>query len=273
MRLSMFERELLVAREAASLGASILRAVYAQDFAVDFKGEDDPVTVADRRANEAIVRLLRERFPEDRVCAEESGDADNRDAVAHGGRVWFVDPVDGTQEFIAKNGEFCVMVGLAIDGEPALGVVEAPAWERCLWGVVGEGAFESRGALAPSALRVREPLAAPRVVASRSRPDARVARVAAIVGAGEPRACGSVGLKVALVAAGEADLYILASGGAKLWDAMAPHAIAIAAGARVSDARGAPLRYEGVDLALAHGIVVAPPSLHQRAVDALRSTS
>lgn len=267
----VLDRELAVAREAAALGSTIVAEIYEKDFAVDWKGQDDPVTTADRAANQAIVALLRERFPEDSVCAEESGVEDNRRAVARGGRVWFVDPVDGTKEFIAKNGEFCVMVGLAIDGVAMVGAVVAPAWKRALWGAVGEGAFESRDGAAPSRLVVAEPSDKPRMVASRSRPDPRVEHVARALGIDGARPCGSVGLKVALVAAREADLYVLPSGGAKLWDSLAPHAIAVAAGATVSDARGEPIAYAGVELALEHGIVVAHSALHRRAIDALRS--
>lgn len=271
--MSKFEREILVAREATSLGAKIISEIYEQDFAVDWKGADDPVTTADRAANQAIVALLRERFPDDSVCAEESGVEDNRAAVARGGRVWFVDPVDGTKEFIAKNGEFCVMVGLAIDGQATVGAVVAPAWKRALWGAVGAGAFESRDGAAPAPLVVAAPTSSVRMVASRSRPDPRVEHVARVLGIERARPCGSVGLKVALVAACEADLYVLPSAGAKLWDSLAPHAIAIAAGATVSDVRGEAIRYAGVDLALEHGIVVAHSSVHARAIDALRSAS
>jgi 3'(2'), 5'-bisphosphate nucleotidase len=82
-----------------------------------------------------------------------------------------------------------------------------------------------------------------------------------------------VGLKVALVAAGEADVYVLPGGGAKLWDACAPHAIALASGATVSDATGSPVRYAGVGLALERGLVVAPEPLHRQAIDALRSSA
>ncbi len=264
------DRELAVAREAAELGAKIIADIYARDFTVDWKGVDDPVTTADREANAAIVALLRERFALDSVCAEESSAEDNLRAITKGGRVWFVDPVDGTKEFIAKNGEFCVMVGLAIDGEPVLGSVVAPAWKRAIWGSTEAGAFESRDGGVPVRVSVREPEGRVRMVGSRSRPDPLVHRVAEAVD-GDARACGSVGLKVALVAACEADLYVLPSGGAKLWDACAPHAIALAAGATVSDSRGQPIGYANGDLALAHGIVVAPSKLHARAIDALRS--
>lgn len=271
LRVSL-DRELSVAREAASLGADIITDIYAKDFSVEWKGEDDPVTVADRAANAAIVKLLRERFPDDAVCAEENSTEENLAAIRRGGRVWLVDPVDGTREFIAKNGEFCVMVGLAIDGEAVLGCVVIPAWQRAIWGSIEHGAFESRKGQAPTALRVREPEGSVRMVASRSRPDWRVERVAAAVG-GQLRPCGSVGLKVALVAATEADLYVLPGGGAKLWDACAPHAIARSAGATVTDARGEKIVYagDGMGLDLDHGIVVASTTLHARAIDALRS--
>ena len=237
------------------------------------------MTEADREANAAIVSFLRARCPDDAVCAEENPIEDNLRNLARGGRCWFVDPIDGTREFIARNGEFCVMVGLAVDGAPVVGALVAPAvvngsraHRREFWGAVGVGAFESLDGGPARALRAVEPTDSPRMIASRSRPDPRISAVAASLGATGPRACGSLGLKVALVLAGEADLYILARGGSKLWDACAPHAIAVAADAIVSDIDGAPVRYAAVSLDLDRGIVVAPNDLHRRAIAALRSS-
>src|ERR671931_276196 len=117
-------RELEVARELAFQAGAILLEVYATEFTVWQKpGGAGPVTDADARANERIVTALHREFPGDAVIAEESAGA----AAAHGPRCWYVDPLDGTREFVDRNGMFAVQIGLVLDAEPALGVVFAPA--------------------------------------------------------------------------------------------------------------------------------------------------
>ncbi len=262
-------RELSVALHAARLGAAIVSEVYAQDFSVDMKGPGDPVTVADRRANAAIEAFLRAEFPSDGMCTEE-GDSELSSAdAARGGRCWMVDPLDGTREFIRRNGEFCVMVGLAIDGCAALGVVVAPASARTFLGIVNLGAWELRSNGDRLPLRVQPPPSALRLVVSRSHPHPDVLRAAASIGITAIVPCGSVGLKAARVAAGEAHMYLHAGYGPKLWDACAPEAIARAAGADVTDRHGHPLVYHTSCLALEDGLVVAAPVLAHRAVRAL----
>src|SRR5262245_40328662 len=113
----MFERELSAAAELARQAGRILMEIYARDFAVSFKGKNHPVTEADQLANAYLVAELKQRFPDDGIVAEES--PDQSDALAKQ-RCWFVDPLDGTKEFIAKNGEFSVMLGLAVAGQSQL---------------------------------------------------------------------------------------------------------------------------------------------------------
>ena len=267
----MYERELSVALNAARGAASLIRTIYTTDFAVEWKGRGDPVTEADRSANEHILRELGEHFPNDATCAEESPLEESARASAKGGRCWFVDPLDGTREFVDRNGEFCVMVGLAVDGAATLGVLVAPAWQRTFAGIVGEGAWEihadgSRRALKVPPVTEGEGV---RVVSSRSHPHPTIEAVCAGVGVTARRACGSVGLKVALVALGEVDLYVHLGRGPKLWDGCAPEALARAAGARVTDASGRALRYDTAHLPLSEGIVVGHPTVAARALEVL----
>jgi 3'(2'), 5'-bisphosphate nucleotidase len=263
--------ELEVALDAARAAAARVLEVYATAFRVDWKGVGDPVTQADREANALITERLRARFPGDHLCAEEDDTAHASAQASRGGRCWFVDPLDGTREFVDRNGEFAVMIGLAVDGVPRLGVVLAPALARTLVGIPGRGAWR----LAPDGTRtpvsVRD--AAPGtvvLVASRSHRSPAVERAASALGVTAVDPCGSVGLKVARVALGEATLYLHAGAGAKLWDLCAPDALARAAGAVVTDAHGEPLGYTTAHLPVDRGIVVAPPSLAPRAARALR---
>lgn len=272
-RPASWARELTVATEVARAAADLVGAAYGLEVAVNFKTGDDPVTEADRRANSLICERLRAEFPLDAICAEESAEEDSAHAASRGGRCWFVDPLDGTREFLRKSGEFCVMVGLSVAGQPVLGVVVAPAWGRTFLGVVGQGAYEltATGERRPLRLRELAQPAARRVVFSRLHRNAQVERAAAALGIGEVRQCGSTGLKFLLVAMGEVDLFLHTGPGPKLWDGCAPAAIALAAGAQVTDAAGQALRYDTAHLPLDQGIIVGSQGLAALAVGALQS--
>src|SRR4029077_18943512 len=131
------ETALRIALEASD----VVNRVYATPFEVEFKGKDDPVTRADREANELACERLARAFPGVAIVAEES-DPRSYAGFARHDRVWFVDPLDGTREFVARNGEFAVMLGLAEGGRALVGVIVAPAWGRAFVGIVGEGAWE-----------------------------------------------------------------------------------------------------------------------------------
>jgi 3'(2'), 5'-bisphosphate nucleotidase len=218
----------------------VVMEVYAKDFVVRGKDDASPVTEADERAEALIVRALRALTPAVPVVAEE--EVARGVVTAVGERFWLVDPLDGTKEFVSRNGEFTVNVALVEHGQPVLGVVLAPAIGRLFAGVAGHGAFAEReGARVP--IRCRQvPQEGLTVVASRSHGDAAAQgaflagrRVARLANAGSS-------LKLCLVAAGEADLYPRL-GRTMEWDIAAGHAVLAAAGGAVTTLDGAPLRY------------------------------
>ena len=239
MRLS--NPELLERVEAIALAAGrVILAIYDTDFAVDAKDDASPVTAADRSAEALIVDALAALAPDIPIVAEESVAAGNVPEI--GARFWLVDPLDGTQEFVKRNGEFTVNVALIEDGFPVLGVVHAPALGTLYAGATGGVAYlRERGET--RALRCRTvPDEGSTVVVSASHGDARALdeflkdrRVAA------RRAIGS-SLKLCLVAAGEADLYPR-FGRTMEWDIAAGHGVLAAAGGSVTRLDGAPLRY------------------------------
>jgi 3'(2'), 5'-bisphosphate nucleotidase len=236
--MSKFTLEAIVdiARRA---GEEIL-AVYATDFAVRGKADDSPVTEADERAERLIVPALRALAPDIPVVAEEAVAAGQVPVI--GERFWLVDPLDGTKEFIGRNGEFTVNIALIEHGAPVLGVVGAPALGRVYAGAAGEGAWVE-DAQGRRAIRCRPvPAEGLTVVASRSHGDAAALeaflagrRVASLATAGSS-------LKLCLLAAGEADLYPRL-GRTMEWDIAAGHAVLAAAGGRVTTLQGEPLRY------------------------------
>jgi 3'(2'), 5'-bisphosphate nucleotidase len=229
-----------IAREAGD----VILQVYATDFAVRGKDDASPVTEADERAEDVILNALAALTPGTPVVAEEAVAAGRApDLNRAGGRFWLVDPLDGTKEFIHRNGEFTVNIALVENGEPVLGVVLAPALGRLFAGSRSGGAYVHDRA-GRRKIRCRPvPKDGLTVVASRSHGDAAALdafltgrKVARMVNAGSS-------LKLCLVATGEADLYPRL-GRTMEWDIAAGHAVLAAAGGsvrRVDD--GKPLGY------------------------------
>jgi 3'(2'), 5'-bisphosphate nucleotidase len=212
--------------------------VYAGDCAAEIKADGSPVTEADRRAQEIICAQLARITPQIPIVAEES---DNPDVAQDGSSFWLVDPLDGTKEFLSRNGEFTVNIALIEGDQPVLGVILAPALGR-VFAAAWETAYveDSAGRRRLAARTVPEEGAT--VVSSRSHGDpAALARctegrrVAASITAGSS-------LKFCLLAAGEADLYPR-FGRTMEWDTAAGDAILRIAGGRVDDLDGQPLRY------------------------------
>jgi len=225
------------ARAACEAGAEVM-AVYAGQIAVRDKADASPVTDADLRAEAVILRHLARMTPEMPVVSEEQSCTTPPAA----GRFWLVDPLDGTKEFIRRNGEFTVNIALVEDGRPRLGVVYAPALNRLYLGAPGLGAH-LRDASGTRRLRCRAPSAAGlTVVASRSHGDAQALQdllrghdVAGTISAGSS-------LKFCLLAAGDADVYPRL-GRTMEWDTAAGDAVLRAAGGRVDTLEGQALKY------------------------------
>ncbi len=256
-RAHALDRVLGIARDA---GAAISR-VYASGFEVEFKEADDPVTRADREANALICAELAHAYPGVPIVAEES-DASTYAGFSRSPCAWFVDPLDGTRDFVARNGEFAVMIGLAEAGRAVLGVLVLPAFGRCFVGAEGIGAFEVSPNGGRTAIRVSAPakLEAARVLVSRSRrvaeAEERIAELGLVV---EP--CGSAGVKGARVACGEADLYVQPGNAGSLWDSCAPEAIVAAAGGAWRTSTGEPYRYAREHIKNERGVVAGSGAL------------
>lgn len=236
------DRETLLANvvELARKAGAVIMEIYATDFSVRGKDDASPVTEADERAEQVIIAALQVLTPGVVIVAEEAVAAGQQVAAAE--RFWLVDPLDGTKEFISRNGEFTVNIALIEQGIPTLGVVYAPALDRMFSGCSGIGAFVEEGSNR-RAISVRsEPADGLTVVASRSHGDAD-ALVSFLGGRNisELRNAGS-SLKICLVAAGEADLYPRL-GRTMEWDIAAGHAVVRAAGGRLETLDGQEMRY------------------------------
>jgi len=227
-----------IARRA---GEEILAVYAAGPSEATLKDDASPLTVADLRAHRAIAGALAALTPEIPLLSEEGADVPFAVRAAWP-RHWLVDPLDGTKEFLARNGQFTVNIALIEGDTPALGVVHVPVSGVSYLGLPGSGAWREAPGEAARAIRVRERSAQPvRVVGSRSHRGDSLDGFLARLGAHELLPIGS-SLKFCLVAEGAADVYPRL-GPTNGWDTAAAHAVAVAAGATVCALDGTPLRY------------------------------
>lgn len=239
----MFDQELATALNAARDAGRYLLDAYARFQAIP-DAPADISTDADRRSQEIILAAIRAAHPDDALCAEEST-ATLAGAAHTGGRLWIVDPIDGTRGFARKNGEFSVMIGFVANGQIGAGVVYQPAAGRLTYATHGGGCWRRDGDGEPVACRVtavRE-LAQCTLTQSRSRTPGKRSKWAEALGPARVVESYSAGIKLALVARGEADVYLNTYEAFHDWDICAGHILVSEAGGRVSGTGGQELRY------------------------------
>lgn len=259
--------EIEIASNLARKAGEVIMKIYQEDFAVTYKGINDPVTQADQQANTIIVEGLHIHFPQDTIVAEES-------PLPAGpltkGRVWYVDPLDGTKEFISRNGEFSIMIGLAIDARSKLGVVYWPTRDLLYAGLSDEAAWVEHHGIHRNlkALQSKHP---PNIslVASRSHRSPVLSTIQQSLSIHDEQRMGSVGLKIAHIAQGGADVYIEPGPFTKAWDACAPEAILRGAGGCFTDIHGNPIHYGLDNFRNLHGLVGSTQDCHERVIQAL----
>ncbi|MFI9653153.1 3'(2'),5'-bisphosphate nucleotidase CysQ [Guyparkeria sp. GHLCS8-2] len=226
---------------AAAAGEAIM-AVYQQDFAVERKADASPVTEADLVANHLIAERLA-ALGEGWPIITEEGRAPAWRERREWPRYWLVDPLDGTREFVKRNGEFSVNIALIDDGIPVLGVVLAPAIDLEYAAIRGQGAWRYHDE--PGPIQVRAPADPPTLALSRSHASRREMQLIDTFSRPGAEAsvvrCGS-SLKTCLVAEGKADLYPRL-GPTSEWDTAASQCVLEAAGGHLTDLSGRPLRY------------------------------
>jgi len=230
-----------VVQLARDAGAAILEVYGRADHGVETKADDSPLTAADRAAHELIAAGLAALTPDIPLWSEESAGI-AWDTRRHWPAFWLVDPLDGTREFIKRNGEFTVNIALVQGHAAVLGAVHAPVLDRTYTGLAGSGAFRTDGAAAPRPIRVQVPAATPpRVAGSRSH---RGSSLDGLLGRLGPHTLVAMGssLKFCLVAEGAADFYPRL-GPTSEWDTAAAQVVVESAGGAVVDLAGRPLRY------------------------------
>lgn len=273
MSSSAYTHEIKVATGVARAAGAILLAHYQSPFLVEQKvnalQEIEEVTAADREANDLIVRTLLTEFPDDGILAEESKDTEHRLGKE---RVWLIDPMDGTKNFIQRDGDFAVQIGLAVNGEVVAGVVYQPVREVLYRAQRGDGAWIETNDQLPTRMTVSSRTEPHEMVlaSSRSHRSPRMEKVVSTIGFKKEVRRGSVGVKIGLITEQHADLYMHLSPSTKQWDTCAPQIILEEAGGRVSDLFGQPLRYNGVRIDNQNGIVATNGAAHEMVLEKLK---
>lgn len=237
------DTEKTVAIELADRAAEIALEVYNRQFVWEEKSNNrGPVTEADRKINEFLVSNLSERFPDDTVVGEESKKAVDMNAD----RLWIIDPIDGTKDFLRKNGEWSIMIGLTIGGRAVLGLVYQPTEDKLYIGVDGCGTqVRTNGEWSSLSVRDSDNAGSATLVRSRSHPDERIDLIRDNLGIGNEYRHGSVGCKLAQISEKRADLYLNLSGKCGMWDTCGPEVVIREAGGDLLTFDGEPIDYSG----------------------------
>ena len=267
----MYQRELEVALEAAKLAGEYLQEEYAR-FQVIPNAPANISTAADRQSQEIILKFLHTAFPDDALCAEEETPL-LAGIPATGKRAWIVDPIDGTRGFARKNGEFSVMVALVEDGKIALGVVLQPATRRLTYASRGSGCWRRDSGHDPVPCRVSQvtELSQAAFVQSRSRTPGKPSRAVLALEPAKVLETYSAGIKLALVARGEADLYLNTYDAFHDWDICAGHILVTEAGGVVTGTHGEELHYGLPGAWQRQGLLASNGLVHEEALGKLKA--
>ncbi len=257
------DRELEIACLAAREAGRVILAHYGNvdvETEVEIKPDASPVTIADKAANVAIVERLGSVFPEDAILSEESPDDGSRFARR---RVWIIDPLDGTRDFLAQTGDFSVHIGLVEDGEPVLGVVYQPLRQALYHARVGGGAFlESSGVQSRLSTSTRKEPSELRVGISRLNPDEGLGKCLAASGLAPRAVAMGASVKHMALARGDLDAVLNLSPAEQEWDTCAPQVILTEAGCTVTDGDGRAFFYNQKDLYRRRGSVASNGRCH-----------
>jgi 3'(2'), 5'-bisphosphate nucleotidase len=263
-----FSRELEIARRVAIEASALVTSFKGRPLGVEHKAGGEPVSLADLESSALIVRRLAEAFPDDAILSEEVPDEPSR---LEKSRVWMIDPIDGTRDFLRGEPGYVVMIGLCIEGRPRVGVVAQPTTGNVWLGALGMGAWKegtsgTREPLRISGIKDSKNI---RLVSSKSHRTEYYERFRRALGITDEFALGSVGLKVALIAEGSRDLYVYPGSQTKIWDSCGPEAILTAAGGKVTDSDGNALCYTNLTLHNPRGLVASNGLVHAQALEAI----
>lgn len=259
-----FNTELGAALEAAERASELIRREYESFAAV----ADAPASISthvDKASQDLILRFLHEKFPGDALCAEES--IPGYESVPKAGkRTWVVDPIDGTRGFAKKVGQFSVMIGLLVDGKPVVGVVAEPAQRRVTYAMLGHGCLSVAGEQTLYRCRVTGRRPEKFVLTQSWSKPGQTSRPVEVLRPAEVIETYSGGVKLALVARGEADVYPNTYETFYDWDICAGQILVTEAGGTVTDLTGNPITYQAPDFSQRKGLLATNGVAHAEVV-------
>jgi len=267
-----YEKELRVALDAASHASRLI----LRDYAAFLQIPDAPADIStdtDRRSQECIIKHIRAEFPVDSLCAEEATPG-SKDCPMNAARIWIIDPIDGTRGFARKNGEFSVMIALVEEGRIAVGVVAEPEKNRLTYSIQGAGCWKSDdGSKPPTRCRVTTTaeLGRSSVTQSHSKSRAEPSKYIRSLNPASVVETYSAGIKLALVARGEADIYLNTYDACHDWDICAGMILVEEAGGQVTNLRGERPRFGLPGAVQKGGLLASNGILHSAALAALQS--
>jgi len=251
--------ETTLALEGVFAAGKAVLDVYNKNFKTTFKAEEEPLTEADLCSNKILIAALQKtNIP---ILSEETADFAGRFSKD---KIWIIDPLDGTKEFIQKNGEFVIMIALVKDKVPILGIVYQPTTDLLYLSQQGQGVFErtKQGWKRLFVSKVND-IAQARAVLSKSHLKEKDTLFMEHIGIINFSQKGSAGLKIGLLCSGEAEFYFNPSDKVKEWDTAAGYCMIREAGGRMTDIFGKELRYNQQDLVHRKGILVSNGNLHK----------
>jgi myo-inositol-1(or 4)-monophosphatase len=248
----LYSEEMAVAEYAAKEAGSIVMGMFKGKFDVHEKSKNNPVTTADLAANRKIREIIQGRFPEDGWLSEEDKDTTHRLSVS---RIWVIDPIDGTKEFIEGVPQFAISIGFVVGGRPTVGVVYNPAEERFYKAAAGQGAYLNDD---PIRVGLRRDIDGALLLVSRSEPQRKFQ---IFVDRCETKPVGSIAFRLAKVAGGDGDAT-LTFRSIREWDICGGTLIVEEAGGTVVDGSGNPMLFNRPESRF-RGVVAANPNLVQ----------
>ncbi len=264
----MYGRELAAGLDAVKTACTHLVAAYA-DFQAIPNAPADITTEADRQSQEILLQHLMRVFPGDAFCAEENT-ASLKSAAATGARLWIIDPIDGTRGFAQKNGEFSVMVALVERGKIGVGIVAQPVIGRLTYATHDGGCWR-RDDEAAEPIRCHatqiESLDRATLTQSRSRDPNKPSHWVQALRPARVIESHSAGVKLALVARGEADLYLNTYDAFHDWDICAGHILVTEAGGKITGSGGQELIYGVAGAWQRHGLLASNGKIHDAALE------
>ena len=259
--------EIHLALDASLMAGEAIIELYKKNFSTSVKSDKEPITEADIKSNTLIQKILSEtNFP---ILSEET--IDNKERLNHK-KIWIVDPLDGTTDFVNRTGEFTIMIGLVENNKPILGVIYWPTEKKLFLGQKGQGAFKFyNGNWTKISVSDISELEKCRVVGSRYHISDKERNLLTSLKISKFTSKGS-SLKVTDVSSGNAELYFTTTNKIKQWDTCASYCLVTEAGGKMTDMFGNDLEYNTEKLNHENGLLVSNGLIHNQIINIYRET-